>query len=69
MTGHYWIVPSEMYYDAAVKAPSKTLAFVDGATHSFTPCTACATTPGEFGDTVSETFNYVANWATQHVAD
>lgn len=33
-----------------------------GATHGFTPCTACATTPGEFGDTVAETFNDVSNW-------
>jgi hypothetical protein len=66
MTGHYWIVPAEMYYDAATHATSKTLAYVEGATHGFTPCTACATTPGEFGDTVAETFNYVANWAAQH---
>jgi hypothetical protein len=66
MTGHYWIVPSEMYYDAATRAPSRTLAFVEGATHGFTPCTACAATPGEFGDTVAETFDYVSNWATLH---
>jgi hypothetical protein len=66
MTGHYWIVPSEMYYDAATRTPSKTLAYVEGATHGFTPCTACATTPGEFGDTVGETFNYVSSWATHH---
>jgi hypothetical protein len=66
MTGHYWIVPAEMYYDAAAHATSKTLAYVEGATHGFTPCTACATTPGEFGDTVAETFNYVSDWATQH---
>jgi hypothetical protein len=66
MTGHYWIVPAEMYYNAATRATSKTLVYVEGATHGFTPCTACATTPGEFGDTVSETFNYVANWAAQH---
>jgi hypothetical protein len=66
MTGHYWIVPAEMYYDAATHTTSKTLAYVEGATHGFTACTACATTPGEFGDTVAETFNYVANWAAQH---
>jgi hypothetical protein len=65
MTGHYWIVPAEMYYNAATHAPSKTLAYVEGATHGFTPCAACAKTPGEFGDTVAETFNYVSNWATQ----
>jgi hypothetical protein len=27
---------------------------------------ACATTFGEFGDTVGETFNYMAQWAAQH---
>ncbi|MGH3171862.1 MAG: hypothetical protein ACRDN0_39130 [Trebonia sp.] len=66
MTGHYWLVPAEMYYDAATQAPSKTLVYVEGATHGFTPCTACEKTPGEFGDTVAETFNYVASWAAQH---
>jgi hypothetical protein len=66
MTGHYWVVPSEMYYDAATSTTSKTLVFVEGASHGLTPCTACATTPGEFGDTVSEIFNYMANWAAAH---
>lgn len=64
MTGHYWLVPSEMYYRSANRASDKTLAFVEGATHGFTPCTACATTPGEFGDTVAETFDYVTHWLT-----
>ncbi|WP_329459766.1 hypothetical protein [Streptomyces sp. NBC_01497] len=64
MTGHYWLVPSEMYYDNATHAKNKTLVFVKGAEHGFTPCTACATTPGEFGDTVGETFDYVAKWLT-----
>jgi hypothetical protein len=66
MTGHYWIVPAEMYYDAATRAPSKSLVYVEGATHGFTPCTACEKTPGVFGDTVAETFDYVASWAAQH---
>jgi hypothetical protein len=64
MTGHYWLVPSEMYYNAATHAKSRQLVFVEGATHGFTPCTACATTPGEFGDTVAETFDYVSSWLT-----
>jgi hypothetical protein len=64
MTGHYFLVPAEMYYDSAQHTNNKTLIFVEGASHGFTPCTACATTPGEFGDTVAETFNYVGNWVT-----
>lgn len=66
MTGHYWLVPSEMYYRDAIRTTDKTLVFVEGATHGFTPCTACATTPGEFGDTVAETFDYVSGWLTHH---
>jgi len=62
MTGHYWLVPSEMYFQNAVGTTDKQLVFVEGASHGFTPCTACATTPGEFGDTVGETFNYLGNW-------
>jgi hypothetical protein len=43
MTGHYWLVPSEMYYQNAVSTTNKQLVFVEGATHGFTPCAACAT--------------------------
>ncbi|HVB89863.1 MAG TPA: hypothetical protein VND97_06645 [Beijerinckiaceae bacterium] len=66
MTGHYWLVPSEMYYQAAKKSRSKTLAFVYGALHTFTPCKVCSTPLGPFGDTVGETFDYVANWLNTH---
>jgi len=62
MTAHYWVVPSEMYYLAATKSRSKTLAYVYGAIHTFTPCTVCGIPADQIGDTVAETFNYVANW-------
>jgi hypothetical protein len=61
MTGHYWLVSAEMAYDHA-KSSDKTVAFVEGATHGFTPCTACAKTPGQYGDTVARTFDYVTQW-------
>jgi hypothetical protein len=64
MTAHYWVVPSEMYYLAAHKSKHKTLAYVEGATHVFAPCTVCETSPNEFGDTEAELFNYVGNWLT-----
>ena len=35
---------------------------VEGAVHGMTPCTAVEKRPGEFGDTVKTTFDYVANW-------
>jgi hypothetical protein len=66
MTAHYWVVPSEMYYLAATKSRSKTLAYVYGAIHTFTPCTVCGIPANQIGDTVAETFNYVANWLEAH---
>jgi hypothetical protein len=62
MTGHYFIVPAEMYYQNATNTNNKTLVDVEGASHGLTPCTAWASTPGEFGDTVGEIFNYITNW-------
>jgi hypothetical protein len=61
-TGHYWVVPSEMYYQAATHSKDKTLAYVWGGSHSFTPCTQCSSDPSQYGDTEGETFNYITNW-------
>lgn len=62
MTAHYWVVPSEMYYRAADRSKHKTLAYVEGATHVFTPCTVCQGSGNAFGDTQAEVFNYAARW-------
>jgi hypothetical protein len=61
MTGHYWMVPSEIFFQSAAAA-DKELAFVEGASHNLVPCQACERYPGEFGDTVRTTFEYVAAW-------
>lgn len=61
MTGHYWMVVGETLYQRSGSA-DKTLVFVEGATHNFTPCRPCERTPGEFGDTVKTTFDYAADW-------
>jgi hypothetical protein len=61
MTGHYWMVPSEIFY-AAAAASDKELAFVHGASHNLVPCRACESFPGEYGDTVETIFHYVADW-------
>ena len=61
MTGHYWIVSAETAWEHAASR-DKSVAFVEGATHSFTPCEPCTRTPGQFGDTVAATFDHVAGW-------
>jgi hypothetical protein len=62
MSAHYWVVPSEIYYRAAHKSKDKTLAYVEGAEHTFNPCVICETSPNEFGDTEAELFDYVSKW-------
>jgi hypothetical protein len=61
MTGHYWMVPSELFYQHAA-SQDKQLVFVEGASHNITPCRACEQFPGQYGDTVKTTFDYVAGW-------
>ncbi len=62
MTGGYEFLASEIAYQNACKTNDKTIAFVEGATHNFTPEKAAEKFPGEFGDTVKNTFDFVADW-------
>jgi pimeloyl-ACP methyl ester carboxylesterase len=61
MTGHYWMVPGEIFLQHAASA-DKELVFVEGASHNITPCAACEEYPGQYGDTVKRTFDHVAGW-------
>ncbi len=61
MTGHYWMVSGELFFERAGSA-DKELVFVEGASHNITPCRACEQAPGQYGDTVKRTFDHVAGW-------
>lgn len=63
MTGHYWIVSSEIAYEHAASS-DKTVAFIQGATHGISECVPCrVNNDGEsFGDTIKTTFDFVASW-------
>ena len=71
-TGHYFVVPDEMIYDAA-KTSDKTLAYLEGAVHGGTPCLPCATAidptidtqakaNAYWGDTFSRVMDFYAEW-------
>jgi len=49
------VVPDEIVFDH-LGSKDKTLAFVEGAVHTFTPCRP------EYGDTVKRAFDYVDAW-------
>lgn len=61
MTGSYEFLAAEQIYEN-IKSENKTMAFVEGASHNFTPQEDAQSYPGEFGDTVKNCFDYVADW-------
>jgi hypothetical protein len=64
MTGHWEYLAAETIYQHA-RSADRTLAFVDGATHGYTTCTKCEKSPGQFGDTVKTTYDYVDGWLSK----
>ena len=65
MTGSHEYSSAETIRDHA-KSADRTPAYVEGATHGFTPCTACAVAEGlpanYYGDIVKTTFDYIDGW-------
>jgi hypothetical protein len=64
MTGHWEGLAAETIYDHA-KSVDKSIAFVEGAGHMYTPCKECEKEPGQFGDTVKLTYDYVDAWLSK----
>ena len=64
MTGHWEYLAAETIYGLA-KSQDKTIAFVEGATHLYTTCTKCERRPGEYGDTVKTTYDYIDGWLSK----
>jgi pimeloyl-ACP methyl ester carboxylesterase len=64
MTGHWEFLAAETIYEHA-KSADKSIAFVEGATHGYTTCTACEQHPGQFGNTLKTTYDYVDAWLSK----
>jgi pimeloyl-ACP methyl ester carboxylesterase len=64
MTGSFEMGSAETIHNH-VKGTDKTLVYVEGALHVYTPCTKCAKTPGQFGDTVKTTYDYADKWLSK----
>jgi hypothetical protein len=61
MTGGWEFAAAETIYDTA-NSPDKTLAFVEGANHQFKTMTALEDHPGQFGNTMTTTYDFVDQW-------
>jgi hypothetical protein len=66
MTGDTEYLASEVIFEHATKSADKTLVFVEGGLHhDYTPCTKCEKTPGQFGNSDKNTYDYVDNWISK----
>ncbi|KAJ9132153.1 Alpha beta hydrolase [Pleurostoma richardsiae] len=63
-TGHYEFINIEKTHLAAASNDTD-IAFVEGAAHTINTCTECESYPGEYGDTVKTTFDYVDQWLSK----
>jgi hypothetical protein len=61
MGAHYFVRDNEIHYEVAASA-DKDFIVLEGATHGIRPCTACEKTPGQYGNSVKNFFDYVAKW-------
>lgn len=64
MGGHYFIRDVEREYDLAA-SKDKDYVVIEGAAHTFIPCKACETTPGQYSNTMKNLMDYIAAWIDQ----
>ena len=61
MGGHYFIRDNEIHYELS-GAKDKDFVVVEGAEHGQTPCVPCETSPGQYGNSVKNFYDYVRVW-------
>ena len=61
MGAHYFIRGSEIHYERSASR-DKEFIVIEGATHGMSPCTACETTPGQYGNSEKNFFDHVTKW-------
>jgi hypothetical protein len=61
MGGHYFLRDNEIHYEVSASA-DKEYIVIEGASHGIRPCRECETTPGQYSNTVKNTFDYMQKW-------
>ncbi len=61
MSGHYFLRDNEFHYDVAA-SKDKEYIIIEGASHGVLPCRPCEKTPGQYSNTVKNTFDYMQKW-------
>jgi hypothetical protein len=61
MGAHFFIRDNEVHYEMAA-SKDKDFVVIEGATHGISPCKECESTPGQYGNSVKNFFDYLAKW-------
>lgn len=61
MGGHYFLRDNEVHYEMSA-SPDKEYVIIEGASHGIRPCKVCEKTPGQYSNTVKNTFDYMQKW-------
>jgi hypothetical protein len=61
MGGHYFLRDNESHYEVSASA-DKEYIVIEGASHGIRPCRPCESTPGQYSNTVKNTFDYMQKW-------
>lgn len=64
MTAGWEYLASETIFNMS-GSEDKDIAFVEGATHKFTPAKECELVPGQYGDTMETIHNYIDDWLSK----
>jgi hypothetical protein len=62
MGGYKFIRDHEIMFERSV-SKDKDFVVIEGALHGYDPCTRCETTPGQYGNSTKNTFDYIRDWA------
>jgi hypothetical protein len=61
MGGHYFLRDNEVHYEVSA-SPDKEYVVIEGASHGIRPCRVCEKTPGQYSNTVKNTFDTMQKW-------
>jgi hypothetical protein len=62
MGAYHMLRDEELMYDKSAAA-DKDYIVIEGAELNYTACKACETTPGQYGNSLKNLFDYIAKWA------
>jgi len=64
MGGYHFIRDDEIIVEKSA-SKDKDYVVIEGALHSFRPCTACEKTKGQYSNTVKNLFDYIRDWTNK----